>query len=88
MGSGGGCAPCSGCAGGWGWAGSRTGNWRTLGGICSAHAFHTHDRANLTLALFTGVAIAWAIGYLEPAHRHEHHTHSPAMHSHNHDHAR
>jgi zinc and cadmium transporter len=36
-------------------------------------AFHAHDRLPLTMVLAIGVALAWLIGYLEPAH-----THGPA----------
>lgn len=45
-------------------------------------AFHTHDRVYLTLALVLGVALAWAIGFLEPAHTHEVHGHA---HEHEHE---
>jgi zinc and cadmium transporter len=38
-------------------------------------AFHTHDRLQLTLALFLGIALAFGIGYLEPSHSHEPHGH-------------
>jgi zinc and cadmium transporter len=40
-------------------------------------AFHAHDRIQLTLALFLGIALAWGIGFVEPEHAHdatEHHT--------------
>jgi zinc and cadmium transporter len=40
-------------------------------------AFHTHDRINLTLALFLGIALAWGIGFLEPVHSHQPHEHPP-----------
>ena len=33
-------------------------------------AFHTHDRLRLTLALAAGLALAWAIGFVEPSHVH------------------
>ena len=36
-------------------------------------AFHAHDRLRLTLALFLGIALAWAIGFLEPEHSHQPH---------------
>jgi zinc and cadmium transporter len=39
-------------------------------------AFHTHDRGRLTVALLLGVALAWGIGFFEPAHTHEAHGHS------------
>lgn len=34
--------------------------------------FHSHDQIKLSVALLTGVAIAWGIRYLEPAHMHDH----------------
>jgi len=34
--------------------------------------FHTHDRLRLTTFLLLGVFLAWAIGFLEPAHNHSH----------------
>jgi zinc and cadmium transporter len=36
--------------------------------------FHSHDRFKLSLALLIGVAIAYAIGFVEPQHAHEHHS--------------
>jgi zinc and cadmium transporter len=33
--------------------------------------FHTHDRLKLSIALLAGVALAWGIRFLEPAHQHE-----------------
>ncbi len=35
--------------------------------------FHSHSRVPLTIALLTGVALAWAIGYAESEHAHSHH---------------
>jgi zinc and cadmium transporter len=32
--------------------------------------FHAHDRLPLTCALLLGIALAWAVGFLEPAHVH------------------
>lgn len=32
--------------------------------------FHTHDTARLFVSLIAGVALAWLVGYLEPAHWH------------------
>ena len=34
--------------------------------------FHTHDRFKLSAALLLGVALAYAIGFLEPDHQHSH----------------
>jgi zinc and cadmium transporter len=44
--------------------------------------FHAHDRLKLSLALLAGVAVAYAIGYLEPEHAHSHH----AAHDHHEQH--
>jgi zinc and cadmium transporter len=41
--------------------------------------FHSHDRLKLSTALLIGVAIAYAIGFVEPEHAHEH---RPAHHQH------
>ncbi len=50
-------------------------------------AFHAHDRFQLTVALFLGIALAWGIGFLEPAHTHHSHETEQNQHSHNgHDH--
>ena len=43
--------------------------------------FHSHNRLQLTAALLTGVAMAWAIGLVESEHAHSHH-HAEAGHSH------
>ena len=43
-------------------------------------SFHAHDRVKLSLALLLGVALAYGIGFLEPAHTHQHGTH-PHEHS-------
>jgi zinc and cadmium transporter len=34
--------------------------------------FHRHNRVQLTAALFAGIALGWAIHFLEPAHSHSH----------------
>jgi zinc and cadmium transporter len=47
--------------------------------------FHSHDRLWLSAALLLGVATAWGIGYLEPAHTHGH-SESPGGHVHQHVH--
>jgi zinc and cadmium transporter len=62
--------------------------------------FHSHDQLKLSMALLLGVAVAWSIRYIEPAHVHDHSVHSPGTappaehaphaadeHSHPHDHA-
>jgi zinc and cadmium transporter len=41
--------------------------------------FHTHDRFRLTTFLLLGVALAWAIGFLEPAHSHSHRPVKPRL---------
>jgi zinc and cadmium transporter len=49
---------------------------------------HSHDRFGLSATLVVGVLMAWAIGFLEPAHTHDHgggSTEAPA-HDHDHDH--
>jgi len=43
--------------------------------------FHSHNRMQLTAALLAGVALAWGIGFLEPAHAHSH-GQGAARHSH------
>jgi zinc and cadmium transporter len=43
--------------------------------------FHSHNRVQLTAALLAGVALAWAIRYVEPAHSHSH-RHSETSHDH------
>ncbi len=47
--------------------------------------FHRHHRIQLSLALLAGVALAYGIGYLEPAHTHGHD--EGAAHSHDHGHS-
>ena len=42
--------------------------------------FHSHHRLQLTLSLLLGVALAWAIGFLEPKHLHEHQLFEKANH--------
>jgi zinc and cadmium transporter len=42
--------------------------------------FHAHDRLKLTMALLLGVAVAYGIGYLEPAHVHHHSSALPESH--------
>lgn len=34
--------------------------------------FHRHNRIQLTTALFAGIALGWAVHFLEPAHSHGH----------------
>ncbi|MFN7803671.1 MAG: iron permease, partial [Planctomycetaceae bacterium] len=51
---------------------------------------HSHDRFGLSATLVVGVLLAWAIGFLEPAHTHDHGpgpVKSPSSdHDHDHDH--
>lgn len=55
----------------------------SLGDLLPEMEFHSHHRLRLTLALLLGVALAWGIGFLEPAHLHEHGVGgSPASHAH------
>ncbi len=44
----------------------------SLGDLLPEVHFHAHDRVKLSLVLLAGVALAYGIGYLEPAHYHEH----------------
>lgn len=44
----------------------------SLGDLLPELEFHTHDRVKLTGALILGVALAYAIGFLEPEHTHKH----------------
>jgi len=44
--------------------------------------FHSHNRVRLSVALVLGIALAWAIGFLEPSHLHE-----GVEHDHPHDHS-
>lgn len=44
--------------------------------------FHSHNRIRLSVVLIIGIAIAWAIGFLEPAHLHEGESHGQHSHSH------
>lgn len=44
--------------------------------------FHHHDRWKLSAALLLGVALAYGIGYLEPAHSHGHANHAHDSHDH------
>jgi zinc and cadmium transporter len=49
--------------------------------------FHHHDRLKLSVSLLTGVAMAYALMFLESS-GHDHHRHPPAQsgHDHSHDH--
>jgi zinc and cadmium transporter len=49
--------------------------------------YHSHDRVILSTALLAGVLLAYAIGYLEPAHAHDAHvTPGSGHHGHSHSH--
>ncbi len=49
--------------------------------------FHSHHRLPLSISLLSGVAVAWGIGFLEPAHLHEVDSHGQHHdHTHGHDH--
>jgi zinc and cadmium transporter len=43
-----------------------------LGDLLPEMEFHKHSRVPLTLALLLGIALAWAITFLEPEHLHDH----------------
>ncbi len=49
-----------------------------LGDLLPEMEFHAHNRVRLTVALLAGVALAWAIRFLEPAHAHTHRHTNPA----------
>ena len=42
----------------------------SLGDLLPEVEFHSHDRLKLSLTLLLGIALAWAIGWLEPGHVH------------------
>lgn len=42
----------------------------SLGDLLPEMEFHSHNRVPLSIALITGIALAWAIRYLEPSHLH------------------
>jgi zinc and cadmium transporter len=44
----------------------------SLGDLLPEVQFHSHDRFKLSFALLLGVALAYGIRFLEPAHRHAH----------------
>lgn len=44
----------------------------SLGDLLPELEFHSHDRVKLSAALLIGVALAYAIGFLEPEHAHSH----------------
>ncbi len=43
----------------------------SLADILPEVQFHAHDRTKLTMALLLGVLLAYAIGFIEPAHQHD-----------------
>lgn len=53
----------------------------SLGDLLPEIEYHSHDRLMLSAALITGVAIAYAIGFVEPAHLHDGHQHESAEHN-------
>ncbi|MDG2382544.1 MAG: ZIP family metal transporter [Pirellulaceae bacterium] len=55
----------------------------SMGDLLPELEFHAHDRIKLTAALLVGVALAYGIGFLEPAHVH---SHSGTAESAHHDH--
>lgn len=54
----------------------------SLGDLLPELSFHSHDRVKLSLALMIGVAVAYAIGFIEPDHTHHHGSHNHGKHSH------
>jgi zinc and cadmium transporter len=57
----------------------------SLGDLLPELSFHAHDRVKLSVALLLGVALAYGVGYLEPAHTHGHHEHGHHEHGHTHE---
>ncbi len=53
----------------------------SLGDILPEVQFHAHDKVKLSTALVLGIALAYAIGFLEPAHQHGH----PALETNGHE---
>ncbi|HEY3967911.1 MAG TPA: ZIP family metal transporter [Planctomycetaceae bacterium] len=53
-----------------------------LGDLLPEMEFHSHNRTRLTLALLSGVAIAWGIRFLEPPHAHSHGGEHAGSHTH------
>tara|TARA_R110002095_G_scaffold199125_2_gene178833 strand:- start:2477 stop:3631 length:1155 start_codon:yes stop_codon:yes gene_type:complete len=64
----------------------------SLGDLLPEMEFHSHNRFRLSFVLLLGIALAYGIGFLEPAHVHDHGSHAPgssnpaAGHSHDHSH--
>jgi len=62
----------------------------SLGDLLPEVEFHSHDRIKLSVALLCGIALAYGIGFLEPAHAHQHgpggHVHGEHVHDHGHQH--
>lgn len=58
----------------------------SLGDLMPELQFHSHDRLKLSAALLLGVALAYGIGFLEPAHAHDAHAAAADSHSHEHGH--
>lgn len=54
----------------------------SLGDLLPEMEFHSHNRVQLTSLLLAGLALAWAIGFLEPEHAHSHSAVSAPAHSH------
>ncbi|MBC8870711.1 MAG: ZIP family metal transporter [Planctomycetes bacterium] len=52
----------------------------SLGDILPEVQFHAHDKAKLSAALVLGIALAYAIGFVEPAHQHGQPTAEPHEH--------
>ena len=58
----------------------------SLGDLLPELQFHTHDRVKLSVTLLVGVALAYAIGLIEPPHVHGRHGHTHDHHEHGHNH--
>jgi zinc and cadmium transporter len=60
----------------------------SLGDLLPEVEYHSHDRLTLSAALLAGVAVAYGVGLVEPAHQHEPHHHEHSVHDHSgHGHA-
>jgi zinc and cadmium transporter len=52
----------------------------SLGDLLPELSFHSHDRVKLSASLVAGVAVAYAIGFIEPGHAHHGHNHPAEQH--------
>ncbi len=57
----------------------------SMGDLLPELEFHSHDRLKLSAMLLLGVALAYAIGFLEPEHAHRHHESGNSAHDDGHE---